>query len=140
MQETGETVHLSVLDHQEVVYVHKVESPNPVRSYTQIAGRVPAHCVATGKAMMAFKSSAWLSDVAEQLAAVTPRTITQPAILLAEMREIRRNGYAVNRGEWRYGVNGLAAPILDRTGTVIAAVGVSGPEGRLTDARLIDSG
>ena len=54
MELTGESVHLSVLDGIEVVYVHKVDSPTPVRAYTQIGGRVPAYCVATGKAQLAF--------------------------------------------------------------------------------------
>lgn len=48
MEQTGLSVHLSVLDQNEVVYVHKVEGRFPVRSYTQISGRAPAHCVATG--------------------------------------------------------------------------------------------
>lgn len=137
MQDTGETVHLSVLDQQEVVYVHKVESANPVRGYTQIAGRVPAHCVATGKAMMAFKSAAWLDEAVAHLYAATSRTLTRPAAFKAEMQKVRRNGYAINRGEWRAGVNGLAAPIFDGTGAVIAAIGISGPESSLHSTRLL---
>jgi len=51
LQTTRETVHLSVLDGDEVVYVHKIDSPEPVRAYSEIGGRVPAWCVATGKAI-----------------------------------------------------------------------------------------
>ncbi|MES2185649.1 MAG: IclR family transcriptional regulator [Pseudomonadota bacterium] len=136
VQATGETVHLSVLDRYEVVYVHKIDSANPVRAYTQIGGRAAAHCVATGKAMMAFKTAGWLAGAMEQLHTATPNTITDPDAFLAEMQKIRRNGYAINRGEWRLSVNGLAAPILDGTGAVIAAIGISGPESRLRPARL----
>jgi DNA-binding IclR family transcriptional regulator len=68
VDETGESVHLSVLDHHDVVYVHKLEAAtNPVRAYSQIGGRVPAHCVATGKAMMAFRGPRWLAIAAEHL-------------------------------------------------------------------------
>ncbi|VTU33428.1 Transcriptional regulator KdgR [Variovorax sp. PBL-H6] len=136
MENTGETVHLSVLDGYQVVYVHKVENAHPVRSYSQIAGRVPAHCVATGKAMIAFKTSGWLDHAVQQLVAATPRTITRPAAFLAEMQKIRSCGYAVNRGEWRTGVNGIAAPIFDGTGAVIAAIGLSGAHDTLNEQRL----
>lgn len=136
MQGTGETVHLSVLDHREVVYVHKVDSANPVRAYSQIGGRALSHCVATGKAMMASKSAHWLAEAAKHLTPVTPRTIVQPAAFLAQMQRIRRDGYAINRGEWRIAVNGLATPILDGAGMVIAAIGISGPEHRLRPTRL----
>lgn len=136
MQQTGESVHLSVLDGQEVVYVHKIDSPNPVRAYTQIGGRAPANCVATGKAMMAFRNPRWLADAARRLVVATERTVADPGVFLAEMQRVRRNGYAVNRGEWRSTVNGLAAPIFDGSGGVIAALGISGPDNRLKPTRL----
>jgi len=138
MQSTGESVHLSVLDGREVVYVHKVECPNPIRAYSQIGGRSQAHCVATGKAMLAFRNPQWLAEIADDLSAATPRTITEPEGFLHEMQQVRRMGYAINRGEWRPGVNGLAAPIFDGTGAVIAAVGISGPDTRLRPTRLRD--
>lgn len=130
MEQTGESVHLSVLDQKEVVYVHKVESLNPVRAYSQIGGRVAAHCVATGKAMIAFKSDQWLRAMSQDLERATGRTIVDAERFMTEMRAIRRRGYAVNRGEWREAVSGVAAPIMDATGNVIAALGVSGPEAR----------
>ena len=136
MQSTGESVHLSVLDGREVVYVHKLEGPNPIRAYSQIGSRSHAHCVATGKAMLAFRKMQWLTDIAHDLNAVTPRTITEPKKFLHEMQRVRRAGYAINRGEWRRGVNGLAAPIFEGTGTAIAAIGISGPDTRLRMARL----
>lgn len=138
MQSTGESVHLSVLDGREVVYVHKVECPNPIRAYSQIGGRAQAHCVATGKAMLAFRNPQWLAEIAHDLSAATPRTITDPDGFQQEMQRVRRAGYAINRGEWRPGVNGLAAPIFDGTGAVIAAIGISGPDTRLRMSRLRD--
>ena len=131
LQQTGESVHLSVLDRGEAVYVHKLDSPNPVRAYTQIGGRVPAYCVATGKAQLAYRDEATLVAQSRQLVAHTPQTIAEPAQFLREMRRIREQGYAVNRGEWREAVWGVAAPIMDARGSVIAAVGISGPAERL---------
>jgi DNA-binding IclR family transcriptional regulator len=136
MERTGESVHLSVLDQREVVYLHKVESPNPVRAYSQIGGRAAAHCVATGKAMIAFRGKTALAAMSKDLESHTDRTLTDPARFLAEMEQVRKRGYAVNREEWRVGVSGVAAPIGDAAGTVIAAIGLSGPAARFKPARL----
>ncbi|HVR48713.1 MAG TPA: IclR family transcriptional regulator [Pseudorhodoferax sp.] len=133
---TGESVHLSVLDRGEVVYVHKVESLNPVRAYTQIGGRVPAYCVATGKALLACGSDEMLQAIAGALKPHTVHTIVDPALFLKEMRKVRMQGYAVNRGEWREAVWGVAAPIMGARGAAIAAIGVSGPGERFRKRSL----
>src|SRR5690606_495304 len=96
--QTRETVHLSVLDHREVVYLHKLDSPEPVRAYTEIGGRAPAHCVATGKAMLAHQSSDSLNDYAQDLHAHTPKTIVDPKLFLLAMAQVRLQGYAMNLG------------------------------------------
>lgn len=136
MEATDESVHLSVLDRGEVVYVHKVDSPNPVRAYTQIGGRALAHCVATGKAMLAFQPDVTLQRMADSLVAATPDSIVDPKRFLQEMEKVRRRGYAVNRGEWRASVCGVAAPISDGNGHVIAAVGLSGPAARFKSQKI----
>ncbi|HYG41878.1 MAG TPA: IclR family transcriptional regulator [Bordetella sp.] len=136
LDHTRETVHLSVLDGMEVVYVHKLDSPNPVRAYTQIGGRAQAYCVATGKAMLAFRAEPVLQRVARQLHPYTARTHTDPARFLQEMRRVRAQGYAVNRGEWNENVYGVAAPIRDASGRIVAALGLSGPQERLKPARI----
>jgi IclR family transcriptional regulator, KDG regulon repressor len=133
---TGETVHLSVLDGDDVVYVHKIESPNPVRAYTQIGGRVRAHCVATGKAMLAFRTPSALEQLAKNLHKRTESTITDPRKFILEMERARAQGFAVNRGEWNFNVAGIAAPITDARGNTIAAIGLSGPKDRFKAARL----
>lgn len=128
---TGETVHLSILDHGEVVYIDKVDSPQPVRAYSKVGGRAPAYCVATGKALLAHASPATVSAVARELRSHTANTITDAAELRAELKRVLDAGYAINRGEWREGVCGVAAPIRDGRGSVIAAIGISGPVDRL---------
>lgn len=133
---TSETVHLSVLDGAEVLYVDKIDSPQPVRAYSRIGGRAPASCVATGKALLAHAPEAVLNRVVETLKRYTPRTITNGDALRKELRRVRDVGYAVNRGEWRETVCGLAAPIFDVRGEAIAAIGISGPIERLTSSRL----
>jgi IclR family KDG regulon transcriptional repressor len=133
---TGESVHLSVLDGTEVVYVHKVDSPNPVRAYTQIGGRAPACCVATGKVQIASVAPSILQEVSGSLQPHTDRTITDPVTFLREMKRVREQGFALNRGEWRQDVWGVAAPVVDARGSVIAAIGISGPAARFRKSVL----
>ena len=131
LERTRETVHLSVLDGDEVVYVHKLDSPEPVRAYSQIGGRAPAYAVATGKALLAWQGEAVLESLAARLQPHSSMTIHDPQAFLQEMERVRRLGFAVNRGEWRESVCGVAAPIRDPAGQVIAAIGLSGPADRL---------
>jgi len=136
LEQTRETVHLSILDGDEVVYVHKLDSPNPVRAYTQIGGRAMAHCVATGKAMLASRSPMVLERMATSLAPRTPSTIVDPSQFLHEMARIRTQGYAINKGEWNENVYGIAAPVTDVSGNVVAALGLSGPKERFKSAQV----
>lgn len=136
LNSTRETVHLSVLDGDEVVYIHKLDSPEPVRSYTEVGGRAPAYCVATGKAIFAWQPEQRIAAISTRLVAHTPKTIVQPAAFLREMQKVRTQGYAINKGEWRESVWGIAAPIHDSGGVVIAAIGLSGPAARLKPAQL----
>ncbi len=135
-EKTEETVHLSVLDGADVVYVQKIDSPQPVRAYSRVGGRAPASCVATGKALLAFQGQAERDAVIGQLHPYTPRSITDPGELAEELDRIRQQGYAINRGEWRESVCGLAAPIFDAAGQAVAGVGISGPRQRLTSSKL----
>jgi DNA-binding IclR family transcriptional regulator len=132
---TGETVHLSLLDGADVVYVDKVESSQPVRAYSRIGGRAPAHAVATGKALLAFVDDLD-ALLPKKLVEFTPLSIRDRDSLMKELESVRRLGYSINRGEYREGVCGVGAPIRNERGEVVAAIGISGPNGRLSPARL----
>ncbi|RWB32201.1 MAG: IclR family transcriptional regulator [Mesorhizobium sp.] len=128
----NESVHLSVLDGLQVLYVDKLESDRPVRAYTQKGGNSPLHCVATGKILLAYNYRHLRSSVCAKLQRYTSATITSPRRLDKEMESIVANGYAINCGEFREEVYGVAAPIFDPTGGTIASIGISGPSTRLT--------
>jgi len=128
---TGESVHLSLLVENSVVYIDKIDSAQPVRAYSQIGKGAPAYCVATGKALLAFQGEDAITRIGMELEAHTSRTIADPEEFRREMARVRQLGYAINRGEWREGVCGVGAPIRDASRQVIAAVGISGPEGRM---------
>jgi DNA-binding IclR family transcriptional regulator len=92
--------------------------------------------VATGKALLAWLGPSRLAELAAGIERYTPRTIVEEAAFLREMEQVRKLGYAVNRGEWRESVGGIGAPIRDVQGQVIAAVGISGPIARLKPGML----
>jgi DNA-binding IclR family transcriptional regulator len=134
---TGETVHLAVYDHGEVVYVEKLESRHPVVAKSFVGRRCPATCVATGRALLAFQPREEIDDVlARPLPAYTPLSITDPEELRALLAGVRRDGFGVNQGTYRDEVGGLAAPIRDHTGRVVASVGVCLPLQRFGDDRF----
>lgn len=133
---TKEAVHLSELHDGEVLYIDKIESSEPVRAYTQLGGRAPAYCTATGKAMLAFAADA---DIASALASAsehTPKTIASLDRFEIEAEHIRANRYSLNRGEWRSDIIGLGAPIADQSGNVVAAIGLSAPASRVELSEL----
>jgi IclR family KDG regulon transcriptional repressor len=107
-----------------------------VRAYSEIGGRAPAHCVATGKAMLAYAGEAALAALPRPLPRPTARTVADLTALRAQLQQVREAGYAVNREEWRLGVSGLGAPVFDQTGRAVAAVGLSAPTARMADARI----
>lgn len=135
---TSETVHLSVLEGTEVLYVDKIDSPQPVRAYSRIGGRAPSYCVATGKAMLAYAAPAVIEEVTSKLERHTSRTIASRDDLLQELERVCEQGYALNRGEWRETVCGVAAPIFGSGRQLVAAVGISGPLERLGPGVLRD--
>jgi DNA-binding IclR family transcriptional regulator len=133
--DTQETIHLAVLDGAEIVYLEKIDSPQPVRAYSEMGGRAPAHCVATGKALLAYGGPAALVALPDPLPRPTIKTVAGLEALRTQLDQVRQRGYAVNREEWRTGVNGLGAPIFDQHGRAVAAIGLSAPTPRLGAAR-----
>jgi IclR family transcriptional regulator, KDG regulon repressor len=133
---TGETAHLAIFDQVEIVYLDKVESPNPVRAYTAIGDRAPAYCTASGKALLAYQTDSAIEAVAQAISHRTPSTITDLHDLQKEMDAVRRRGFATNLGEFQPNVAGIAAPVRNGHGEVLAAIGIAGPLERLRPRKV----
>jgi len=133
----GETVHLAVLDGDEVVFIGKVESPRPLRLHSQVGRRAPAHCTALGKVLLAHAAPDRLARILTgPIARYTPETITAPDMLERVLEEVRRRGYAVDDQEFEEGIRCVAAPVRDYTGGVVSALSVSAPAVRLPRSRV----
>jgi DNA-binding IclR family transcriptional regulator len=126
--ECGESVQLTVFDAGYVVYVDKVDSAQPLKAMTSIGSRLPASVTSTGKALLAWMPSEALDLAFQHVKRYTPLTLTRRKDIERDLEETRARGYAINRGEFRVGITGIAVPIRDRTGTVVASIGVWGAE------------
>ncbi len=83
----------------EVVYLARIDSPNPVRANISVGRRAPAYCVATGRALLAFQQSTEIDRVcAGPLQSFTKKTIVKPAKLRRELDLVRQRGFAINHG------------------------------------------
>jgi IclR family transcriptional regulator, KDG regulon repressor len=132
-RETGEAVYLAVAEGLSVVYVDKIESRQPIRTWNPIGGTAPIHAVSTGKAILASDYATYRPQLSGALTRYTAQTLTDFAALEADLTRTRQQGYAVDTGEFRDRVLGFAAPIHLPDGSVIAAIGVSLPDVNMTD-------
>jgi len=136
MLETDETAHLAVFDGHEIVYIDTIESANPVRAHTPVGGRAPAYCTASGKVLLGAQALSVIKEVARRSVRHTPSTITRHSELELAVKQARERGYATNVGEFRPNVAGVAAPVTNQRGEMVAAVGIAGPLDRLRPARI----
>ncbi|MEG2215985.1 MAG: IclR family transcriptional regulator [Clostridia bacterium] len=126
--ETGEPVQLTTLDKNEVL-VLDTQNPNTAfRVVLSTGSRLPCHCTASGKAMLAFLPQAKTKSILRtiEIFAFTPHTMTESEQLEAELADVRRSGFAIENGEYRIGLRAVAAPIFDVTGTPKYAISVYG--------------
>jgi DNA-binding IclR family transcriptional regulator len=136
---TRETTNLAVLEGGEAHNVDQVSGPHLVRIGNWVGRRTPLHCVANGKALLAFQPPEEIDRLtAGPLARYTPATVTDPALLRTELEQVRAQGYAEALGEIEDGLNAVAAPIFGAGGGALAAISVSGPAYRLTAERVAE--
>ena len=140
-QLTQETCHLGILQFPWVVYVEKVESPLAVRMHSQVGAMNPLHCTGLGKALLAYSSVELINTICSlPLASRTEKTITNAAGLKKELGRIRERGYAVDDVENEEGIRCVGAPIFGHDGSLIAAISIAGPAGRVTLRSVDDLG
>ncbi len=133
--EFGETVHLTILDGNEVVYLEKLAGLHPIGFMSsRVGNRSPAHCTGVGKALLAYLSDDELARryPGGRLKRYTDQTITDLAELRAELARVRSQGYAIDQEEHEVGVKCVAVPTFDHK-EITAAVSVSGPVDRMDD-------
>jgi DNA-binding IclR family transcriptional regulator len=130
--EVGETAHVTVLRGGEVLTVASESPARALEAAGWIGRTVPVWCTASGRALLVDEDDAAVRlRVGGTRAAAGPNAPRSPAELLARLRADRRRGFAVADEELEAGLLGVAAPVRDASGRVVAAVNVSGPKYRL---------
>ena len=138
MEASGESANLATLEKSSVVYLEQVPSPRMVRMFTEPGNRVAPHSSGTGKVLLAYQPAHLVDSTIRQtgLARFTKHTIIEPERLKEELARIRVQGYALDSEEMEEGVHCLAAPVFGSDGSIVAALSISGPVGRLGDNKL----
>lgn len=133
VQRLGETCNLTTREGEQVLYVDRVETTEPLRMTLPPGSRVPLHCTASGKLflsqMSAFDAQTLLARLT--LERKTPHTVTQTAALLSEIERTRKRGIGLDNEEFISGMVAIAIPVLDAQGHCVAAVACHTPTARM---------
>lgn len=134
----AETANLAVLDGDLIVYVAQVPSRHRMRMFTEVGRRALPHATGVGKAMLAMLPDERVRSLVRRtgMPALTDATLVTEKALLADLRETRRRGFAVDDGEQEVGVRCIAVAV---PGPTPSAVSISGPAARVTEAVIPDA-
>jgi len=133
--ETGESIVLSTLHDRQGVCIERIEGRHTLRVSHELGAIFPLHAGASGKILMAYLDRETQNEIIAHigLPRFTETTITDSRKLLAELAQIRKQGYALSDGEVIRGTFGIGAPIMSRAGTAIAALSLSAPTHRMKE-------
>lgn len=131
--EVGETVILSKYDEGDQLYLHKTEPLGGLKVLTPDGRRQPLH-YGLGRTILAFlEEHLWEQYVPHEIPSYSMRTVVNRDEFIEDLRRIRRKGYAVERGEYREGVVGVAVPLFTQASEVWGLLGVALPNSRFNE-------
>jgi len=138
VDELNETVHLVMLQRDELIYIEKVEGPSTLTIYSHIGKRAPFHCTSVGKAILAYLHENEVDRIlfSLDLESFTDYTITNIDDIKNHLESIREKGYAMDDEEIELGLKCVGAPIFNHQGNVIASISCAAPKMRLDEKRL----
>jgi IclR family KDG regulon transcriptional repressor len=133
----GETAHLALMTSFEVVHIDAVVSQRPILTPSRVGQRLPVHCSALGKILLAAGSDESRQEYDETVVAGRPlprrtaSTIFDPLKFFEHIRTVAGQGFALDVEECDEGLSCAAAAVFDRSGHPVAALSISGPSFRL---------
>ncbi|MCK5892457.1 MAG: IclR family transcriptional regulator [Aeromicrobium sp.] len=138
---TTETIHLVAPDGDELVLLERLDTAHSLRAFLPLGERIPLHASATGLAFLSACDAGRIDRYLDgPLVPRTPDSLTDPDRIRDELAHIRERGWSVNVGGLSSGISSLGAPVLDHTGSPVAAVSISGPSSRIEPSRFDDLG
>lgn len=130
---------LAILEEDEALFIERLSAPGSATTPTRVAGRLPLHASSSGLVLLAYAPNDLRERVlAGPLVAVTPTTIVDPETLRRALAEIRTRERAIAPGSIDEAWAGVAVPVRDETGTVIAALSVAVPRDADTGLALAE--
>ncbi|MEX0427289.1 IclR family transcriptional regulator [Nocardioides sp. DS6] len=139
-ERTHETVHLGVREGHDVVYVAKIGGHRQATTPSRTGGRMPVHCTAIGKCLLAYADDEAQADVlGGPLERRTPHTVVAPGLLRRQLRTVLETGVAFEHEESAVGLQCVAAPVLAEGDRALAAISVTGPVGRFRPEAHVDA-
>jgi DNA-binding IclR family transcriptional regulator len=134
--QVGETAALAVLRNGSLTYVDEA-APSAIVSASWAGQPVSLHATSTGKVVLAWSTDVELTRLMpRRLERHTETTITDRAALRSELEATRERGYATCHGEFDPSAWGVSAPVLDRTGRLLAVLSIWGPPPRVVPERF----
>ena len=138
-EETGELAAISTESSGENLYLYQVRGTNAMSLDSHLGARLPLHCTATGKAILASMPEDRVEEIVDRvgLPRATENTITDRDTLQDELASIADRGVSVDDEERIEGMRGLACPIVHQEQEVVlGAIGVTGPMNRMSGRRF----
>jgi len=129
--ELGETVNLAIRQGDVAVNVHQSQGGGAVSVDSWVGRPTPLHATSSGKVLLAHAPVEVQRRVLDDLPSFTASTVTDPAVLRAQLEQARTDGYATTVGELEVGLNAVAAPVRRADGVVVAALSIAAPACRL---------
>ncbi|KIL35474.1 hypothetical protein SD71_13195 [Cohnella kolymensis] len=137
MESTPGVIQLVVYDRGSIVFLLKLPEDDEAQIFNSMGVRVPCHCTASGKILLAFQDELEINRVLkEKMKSYTKKTITTGEQLSIELQKIKQTGYALSREEFKIGVSSVAVPVYDDLNRVIAAINVTRPTQLLSSAEI----
>jgi DNA-binding IclR family transcriptional regulator len=133
MQDTGLTVHLAVMENNEVILIDRISPPGTPPLATWIGKRMGLHCTALGKALIAYLPVEEVDDMIRKQGMIrhNENTIASKRKLRVACEEVRQFGYSIDDEEEEIGIRCIGAPVFDDTGEAVAAISISGTKAQL---------
>ncbi|WIY59553.1 IclR family transcriptional regulator [Bacillus arachidis] len=129
---TGESSHIAILENTNVIYLKKEDSQHRVQLLSHIGRRNPAHCTASGQAILAFINPLTIEKLFEHgLEQTTQYSIVSLPMLKEKLATIRKQGYSISKGEFIENIVSVGAPIYNKKNQAFAAISVAGPKKRI---------
>ena len=131
---THNVVNLFILDGHDVLLVERMSGTGAGQPFRRVGARLPLHASAAGKIMLAYGAQGLFTAAVNHLDPHTPRTITNPKVLAAEIQQVRTDGYATTEEEAGPDNYGLAVPVLLPNNQVVASLGIDRKSTRLNSS------